>query len=137
MFKSKKELAQALLEGRKFRTLNGNTLFYEENAGISSVPFRFTDFRFRSSSNEPMCSVWDQYDTVTEILDPAQQLQEALNKGPILCYVWDHEETSTKRPAIVIRHKANRCYQTSTGSEWLNARSLTEEEAKSYLLELT
>jgi len=64
MFKSKKELALALIEGRKFRLPNGAIIYFDEHA-FGGSPFRYRE----PHSNEAFAimSSWDRYNEVEEI----------------------------------------------------------------------
>lgn len=127
MFKSKKEFIIALIEGRKFYTTEGITIHYDDSM---SNPFRVGKYPLTAGE------YWRTFSTVTEVLNPTQQLQETLKHKPVLCKVWNKPHNN-KLVALVTGYNASCCYLTSTGSEWLNARPLTKAEAEFYILELT
>jgi len=67
MFKDKKELAQALLDGRRFTTPQGGTLYFDPTAEGS--PFRYQRDAAGPRS-EPMVAGWNIYAEVVEYIEP-------------------------------------------------------------------
>jgi len=67
MFKDKKELAQALLDGRKFVTPQGGILYFDPTAEGS--PFRYQRDEAEPRS-EPMVAGWSIYAEVVEHIEP-------------------------------------------------------------------
>jgi hypothetical protein len=61
MFNSKKEFAEALLQGRRFSTPKGNICYYNKNTDNS--PFKVSELI-------DMKGVWDEFANVTEIFEP-------------------------------------------------------------------
>jgi hypothetical protein len=60
MFKSKKEFAMAMMEGRKFKKEYSDTIFhYNEEFAI---PFRF--------GVAPIKTFWNDFDKVIEVIEP-------------------------------------------------------------------
>jgi hypothetical protein len=68
MFKSKKQLAKALLKGRKFLTPEGDTILFSKTTDLWD-PFvvHFNDAEGGSTS---MGGIWSDFDKVTEIIEP-------------------------------------------------------------------
>ena len=85
-FKSKGELAKALVDGRTFKTSGGLTLMYA-NSDTGSSPFRLMrDGKDRG----PMRGIWSQYDNLQEInAAPATWQAWYLNIPPegVRCYI--------------------------------------------------
>lgn len=115
MFKSKKEFALALLEGRKFKTPNGVLIEYDEE---DTPPFR--------SGNAHLSGMWKCYRTVTEV----KPWYENIPEHGVLCYVWD-DDIETKEIAIVVAYDSLSEFPYTTGPEdyFIHATPLTKEEA--------
>ena len=85
-FKSTRELAEALVDGRTFKTSGGLTLMYA-NSDTGSSPFRLMrDGKDRG----PMRGIWSQYDNLQEInAAPAEPWYLNIPEGGVECYVSD------------------------------------------------
>ena len=86
-FKSRGELAKALVDGRTFKTpCSGVTLMYIDSWGWGS-PFRIMrDGKDRG----PMNGVWLQYDNLQEI-NAAEPWYLNIPEGGVECYVSDYD----------------------------------------------
>jgi hypothetical protein len=86
-FDSKRELAQALLDGREFAltTDNGSTLFYKESGTDS--PFKV---RYGNSSVEAIDGIWERYSSLLEINQTPWYLN--IPEEGVDCYVSDYSE---------------------------------------------
>ena len=89
-FKSKGELAKALVDGRTFKTPDGSTIIYSEETRFSS-PFRLT----RDGHDLcPMNRAWPQYAALQEInAAPAEPWYLNIPEGGVECYVSDVNAT--------------------------------------------
>ena len=121
MFKSKKELAFALLEGRKFKIEVGEVYFddgfkYKSEAGITN-----------------MISAWDYYDKVVEI----KEWYEDIPENGRLCRVWGGSITRTNARILVVKsYNKNIAYHFKTNFDgcWTHAEPLTNNEIKEFLV---
>ena len=89
-FKSKGELAKALVDGRTFKTPDGSTIIYGEETRFSS-PFRL----MRDGHDLcPMNRAWPQYAALQEInAAPAEPWYLNIPEGGVECYVSDVNAT--------------------------------------------
>ena len=83
-FKSTRELAEALVDGRTFKTSDGLTLMYA-NCDRGSSPFRvMNDGRNRG----PITNMWYLYDNLQEInAAPAEPWYLNIPEGGVECYI--------------------------------------------------
>ena len=84
-FKSERELAKALVDGRTFKTSGGITLMYEDNSTWLS-PFRT---KHAVGYYHYMRGEWNSYDDLQEINASPQPWYLNIPKGGIECYVSD------------------------------------------------
>ena len=94
-FKSKGELAKALVDGRTFKTPTGYTIMYGEETRFSS-PFRI----MRDGKDvDAMRGTWDLYDDLQEInAAPAEPWYLNIPPEGIMCYVSDVDVTPFASP---------------------------------------
>ena len=118
-FESKKEMAQALLDGRRFRNYNGIDIYFDPSY---FVPFRYGD--------DSMVGAWNMLGVEwTEILPWYENIPE----HGVLCWVWDDDESECE-PKVIITHRNNKRMPFETSETyWENARPLTPEEAQQYI----
>ena len=97
-FKSKGELAKALVDGRTFKTPTGYTIMYGEETRFSS-PFRI----MRDGKDvDAMRGTWDLYDDLQEInAAPAEPWYLNIPKGGIECYVSDDDPNPSLIKVII------------------------------------
>ena len=87
-FKSKGELAKALIEGRTFKTSDWLTLMYKEGGKWSS-PFRVMQ---DGVDNLTMLGAWDSYADLQEInAAPAEPWYLNIPPEGVECYVSDYD----------------------------------------------
>lgn len=112
MFNSKKELALALMEGRKFKTSVGMKLHYNDTY---MNPFR--------CGGDSMNTTWEEYGEVTEI---KEWYEEPFK--PCLC--WVKASTGDKDIVRVIGNynKETGYFETVAGGGWKYAAPMTKDE---------
>lgn len=121
MFKSKKELVIALIDGRRFKTMSGRILFYDET--ITADPFRCKDGVDLFS--KAMADAWSHYDTVTEL----KEWYNNIPKDGVLCWVWnDNEYEKSIRLVMCAKVRNTVLFRTNPSVYWNSARPLTKEE---------
>jgi hypothetical protein len=81
-FKSKKELAQALIDGRIFITPMGRKLYFLEQS--ESSPFRYSA---GGSVSDSMSGVWGDYAKLQEEVEV--MWYNAIPKQGVICWVWN------------------------------------------------
>ena len=85
-FKSKRELAKALMEGRTFKTPSGATLMYTDSCSYT-FPFRLM---IDTLDSGPISGQWLQYADLLEInAAPAEPWYLNIPEGGVECYVSD------------------------------------------------
>ena len=120
MFKSKKELTTALMEGRRFVTTNGNVLFYNEDR----IGNPFAVKQFEGGGVVALDRAWDSFNFLAE----EKQWYEALPDKGLLCYIWDDEELD-KDIGIVTKYTDDITYPFRAGCEgYKHATPVTMEE---------
>lgn len=87
VFSSTAELAQALLDGRKFLTNKDATLSFDET--VSPSPFRYKSKE--SAKCETMDGIWDQFANLWEINTAVVPWYLNIPDRGISCYVSDHQ----------------------------------------------
>jgi len=70
MFKDKKELAQALLDGRRFTTPQGGTLYFDPTAEGSPFRYMAPQKDGTKPQSETMHAGWNTYGEVVEHIEP-------------------------------------------------------------------
>lgn len=124
MFKSTKELAIALAEGRKFTTSGGGVLWFDYES--KRDPFRYTV----DKKTEPMRDRWAMFDRVTEV----KEWHENIPDQGILCWVWE-DKPEDKIASIIVKYVPEKYpfSEINTGALWKNAEPISKEEALSLL----
>ena len=125
-FKSKGELAKALVDGRTFKTPTGYTIMYGEETRFSS-PFRI----MRDGKDvDAMRGTWDLYVDLQEInAAPAEPWYLNIPEGGIECYVSDVNATpfGSSSTSIVTKYNQNLFHPfSSCGSGWKYATPVNE-----------
>lgn len=116
MFKTKKEFALAMLDGRKFIAKFGDLCLYDPSF---VYPFRCGRVELLES--------WNEYNNITEILPWYNNIPE---KG-MLCWIWDNH----KRNLVgIIAEYRDGYYITVGGTAWKNAVPLTKAEIEEITL---
>ena len=101
-FESTRELAEALVDGRTFKTSDGLTLMYA-NSDTGSSPFRVMQ-----DGNDlfPMNGIWSQYDNLLEInAAPAEPWYLNIPEGGVECYVSDIDFRPCRIKRLVTGYK--------------------------------
>lgn len=121
-FNSKKEMAQALLDGRRFRNHLGAEIHYDEN---ELIPFRIT-----SISKDYIKIYWnvDEFEWI-EI----KEWYEDLSKGRV-CWVWDHNQEA-KIIRLITEYLSGVGYKFNDDSEtpWKYAEPVEPGELGKYM----
>ena len=117
-FSSKKELAQALLNGRRFKTDNGTLIYFDENRDI---PFTCPVSYMRNT--------WDVSNSLTEL----KHWYDNIPEQGVLCWVWNG--TNTAHIRAVTGYHTEDSIQTFTAPQgcWSHAKPLTKREALALL----
>jgi hypothetical protein len=123
---TKRELLTALLEDRKFLTLGGHTLYYDDSAPC--YPFKQSLNPTKNPSSYASLGSWTPKDLLDlkEVLPP--KWYENIPSDGVLCEVWD-EDTDTKVTTLIHKYSSKQTYpfQTSNYSYYLNATPLSKE----------
>jgi|TARA_B110000908_G_scaffold167345_1_gene220118 hypothetical protein len=128
-FKSKGELAKALIDGRTFKTSDYLTLMYEdEDDGNWSSPFRVMQ---DGVDNLTMLLWWDSYDNLQEInAAPAEPWYLNIPEGGVVCYVSDdnhnHYRGSTKVRVVRYDTSVRLSFRSSNHIGWKYATPVNE-----------
>jgi hypothetical protein len=112
--KSKKELAQRLIDGEVFYTESGIKVFYDEIQ--DSTPFRLGIYNL-------VGDVWESYSSLFKEVNWWDNIPE---EG-VLCWV-DDCDREPKRVAALITSKECGGYRSVGGSRWTYARPVKPEE---------
>jgi len=125
-FESKKEMAQALIDGRRFRSDNGYEIYFDQNC---DEPFRLDS---RPMNSRPMRGSWNYWFSIewTEILPWYENIPE----HGFLCWVWDEPEDK-RHLKLVSEYLRDADYQYRSRLEigYRNAIPITPEEAQKYI----
>ena len=125
-FKSKRELAKALMEGRTFKTPSGATLMYTDSCSYT-FPFRLM---IDTLDSGPISGQWLQYADLLEInAAPAEPWYLNIPEGGVECYVSDVNATpfASSSTSIVTEYDPNLLYPfRSGGSGWKYATPINE-----------
>ena len=121
MFNSKKELAIALVEGRRFRDTEENVELYFDSTYEN--PFRFGE--------SALVGMWEYYDRVVEVLTWYKDLGEG-----ILCKVWDNDPENKLISIIEIYNPRLEQPYRAYHLGWKNAEPLTKDELMKYCHEV-
>lgn len=114
MFKSKKEFAQAMLKGKKFKISEG-ICYYE---GSITQPFRFCD---QNGNDEILKGCWDDYETAEEV----KEWYDEIPSHGVLCQVWGASYTkNNKRIRLVTRYANINCPFITDDGSWSNAEPI-------------
>jgi len=109
-FESKKEMAKALMDGRRFRNLLGREIFFDANE--RGNPFRF--------GGVDMQDTWGKFaDEWTEI----PPWYENIPEHGVLCWVWDDDDED-KAPIVITRKSL---------AVWANSEPMTLKEVQKYI----
>lgn len=129
MFKSKKEFALALLEGRKF-TYNNDIFVF--NPELECSPFRVLRGGYHALNDS-----WDFFDKVTEIVKP-KWLDNIPPKG-ILCWVSYNDIKCRTRLAVITGTTTNNPsyikFIDTDSNKWPFATPLTKADFYQHSLE--
>ena len=99
-FKSKGELAKALVDGRTFKTTGGLTFMYTDSCSYFS-PFRVM---LAGLDRGAINGIWSHYDNLQEInAAPAEPWYLNIPLGGVECYVSDSSRPNTS--AINVRER--------------------------------
>ena len=126
-FESERELAEALVDGRTFKTLCGLTLMYA-NCDRGSSPFRvMNDGRDRG----PMMASWSWYDNLQEInAAPAEPWYLNIPEGGVECHVSDYDpnpyHSNTKVLVTKYDTSARLSFRSSNHIGWKYATPVNE-----------
>ena len=123
-FKSKGELAKALINGRTFKTLYGAILRYNDSDKWSSPCRVMRDGKDRG----PMSGIWSQYIDLLEI-NAAEPWYLNIPPEGVKCYVSDVNATpfASSSTSIVTEYDPNLLYPfRSGGSGWKYATPVNE-----------
>ena len=125
-FESRGELAEALVDGRTFKTTGGLTLMYNDNRSYLS-PFRIMN---DGEDQAPMLGTWDSYDNLQEInAAPAEPWYLNIPEGGVECYVSDVNATpsGSSSTSIVAKYDQSLLHPfRSNGSGWKYATPVNE-----------
>ena len=106
MFKSKKELTTAPMEGRRFVTTTGNVLFYSE----ARIGNPFAVKQLEGGAVVALDGAWDSFNFLTE----EKQWYESLPDKGLLCHVWSTADKLDKDVCIVTQYTADALYPFKT-----------------------
>jgi hypothetical protein len=115
--KSKKELAQRLIDGEVFY-IDGNQILFCENTGTD--PFRF--------NNESLYSCWNAYERFQKEVNWWDNIPE---EG-VLCWVSDTNKNLKSNPSIVKRKDFGGNFITTNGTPWFYATPVQPEDCFNY-----
>ena len=126
-FKSRGELAKALVDGRAFKTTGERTLLYYEDNSTYLSPFRT---KHPTGRYHYMRREWDSYDNLLEInAAPAEPWYLNIPEGGVECCVSDVNATpfASSSTSIVTEYDPNLLYPfRSGGSGWKYATPINE-----------
>lgn len=120
---SKKEFAQAMLDGRKFGDYSEGICYFDEN---EENPFVYVS-GYLDHQPEPITRYWDDYDELEEILS----WYEKIPKTGVLCWVWGGDINKGDAIQLVSEYKKESFspFKTALSASWSHAEPLTKEEA--------
>jgi len=120
-FESKKEMAQALMDGRRFLSAAGAEIYFDPS---QLIPFRCGD-KYMSGAWELFACEW------TEVLPWYENIPE----HGVLCWVWSWSSNKSQALIRVVTEYDKKCltpFNTTAGS-WSCAEPITPEEAQQYI----
>lgn len=127
MFNNKKELALALMSGKRFRAPDGVEMYYDEESNTASSPFRilYESLQNPEFVNISMEGYWMYFDEVTLIKEWYNDIPEP----GILCCVSDLDPLFIYKIVRVIHKYDGKFFLARKDDPFKYARPLTEKEA--------
>lgn len=135
-FKNRMEMAQALMEGRRFRKKDTRLIIEFDREHLDGCtgdsPFRYIT---AGGDNQPMTGIWDRYSSQWEEI---VEWWERIPKDGVLCRVWNYQNTELYRAVVIdyerLPNNTDR-FLDDRGNVWKHAEPLTAEEARALVAE--